>query len=266
MNSSRGGAFRQGSVPENYERRLAPVVFEPWAKVLLGKVDVKPGDRVLDVASGTGVVARLAAELAGPEGRVVASDLSEAMLDYARSLAPRSIEVVEAPATDLRAAGEEFDVVLCQQGLPFFTDRAGAAAEMRRVLRPGGAAGMSVWAAGHRVEPFDDYIEAFAAVGAEPPFPNALDTASYTMAQDELASVLLGAGFAEVDISKVELDLSWPDAGAAAGGILGTPFGPIVATMADEQRRALDAELARRFPGPGEVVRRGVAHVVRAAA
>src|SRR5437588_7065494 len=90
MADSRGTAFRQGSVPENYERRLAPVVFEPWARVLIGMVGVAPGDTVLDVASGTGVVARLAAAAAGPEGRVVASDISSAMLAHAAAQAAAS--------------------------------------------------------------------------------------------------------------------------------------------------------------------------------
>src|ERR1035438_515752 len=66
----RSTAFVAASVPENYQQRLAPVLFEPWATLLVETVGVRPGDRVFDVASGTGVVARLAARHAGSTGRV----------------------------------------------------------------------------------------------------------------------------------------------------------------------------------------------------
>src|SRR5579875_811135 len=85
MSSDRSSAFSSESVPDEYERHLVPAVFEPWAEVLLDTVGVAPGSRVLDVASGTGVVARAAARRAGGDGQVVASDLSAPML--ARSAA-----------------------------------------------------------------------------------------------------------------------------------------------------------------------------------
>jgi len=72
----RGAAFNSASAPANYGLHLAPRLFEPWATVLLDMVGIKRGARVLDVASGTGVVARLAASRAGETGRVVASDAS----------------------------------------------------------------------------------------------------------------------------------------------------------------------------------------------
>src|SRR3954468_6872537 len=83
----RSAAFVAASVPENYELRLVPVIFEPWGEVLVHAADVQPGDRVLDVASGPGAVARLAAGLAGPEGFVVASDVSGPMLAHAETIA-----------------------------------------------------------------------------------------------------------------------------------------------------------------------------------
>ncbi|MGP0050941.1 MAG: methyltransferase domain-containing protein, partial [Solirubrobacteraceae bacterium] len=85
----RSSAFTSHSVPDEYERHLVPAVFEPWAEILLDAVGISPGSRVLDIASGTGVVARAAARRAGCDGQVVASDVSGPML--ARSAA------VEAP-------------------------------------------------------------------------------------------------------------------------------------------------------------------------
>ena len=137
----RSGAFQPASVPVNYERHLASVVFEHWAQLLVETVGVRPGDAVLDVASGTGVVARRAARAAGRDGRVVAADISEAMLAQSASHAAvpdaAKIEFLTASASDLPVPDESFDAVLCQQGLQFFPDRPAAIAEMRRVLRPG---------------------------------------------------------------------------------------------------------------------------------
>src|SRR4051794_23685639 len=134
---NRNTVFTADSVPENYERRLVPALFAPWAEVLVDVAGVCEGDVVLDVASGTGAVARAAARRAGPSGHVVASDISPAMLAFAAARAEQeggaAIEHVEAPAAELPFEDGSFDVALCQQGLPFISDRAGAAAELRRV-------------------------------------------------------------------------------------------------------------------------------------
>jgi len=246
----RSAAFASASVPENYDRHLAPVIFEPWAEILLEAVGVRSGDRVLDVASGTGVVARLAARHAGLEGRVVASDLSATMLAHAasRAAAPGAapIEYLEAAATELPLADDAFDVVLCQQGLQFFTDQAGAAAEMHRVLRPGGVAGVAVWALGHRLEPFDDYADALIGAGVEPPFAGAYESSSFVIGAEELTTLLSDAGFAKIDVSVVEHTIVWPDAETRAAGILGTPYGSPVARLAPDRRTALTLDLVGR--------------------
>jgi len=111
-------------------------LFEPWAAHLITRAGLKPGCSVLDVASGLGPVARLAAEAAGPGGRVVASDISGAMLAVASARPHGSgwaaIEYLQCPASAIAAEDDSFDVVLCQHGLQFFPDRAAAAAEMQR--------------------------------------------------------------------------------------------------------------------------------------
>jgi ubiquinone/menaquinone biosynthesis C-methylase UbiE len=117
----------------------------------LHRLDGLHAGPVLDVASGLGPVARLAAAAAGPGGRVVASDISAAMLALAaaKQADPRRapIEYLECPAAAITADDDSFDVVLCQHGLQFFPDRAAAAGEMRRVTRPGGTVVLSTWAA-----------------------------------------------------------------------------------------------------------------------
>ena len=76
MDGSRSGSFTQVSVPADYDRFLLSQLFEPWAADLIARADLRPGSSVLDVASGLGPVARLAAAAVGPGGRVVASDIS----------------------------------------------------------------------------------------------------------------------------------------------------------------------------------------------
>jgi ubiquinone/menaquinone biosynthesis C-methylase UbiE len=267
----RSSVFTAESVPAEYARHLAPVVFQPWAEVLLDAVGVTPGSAVLDVASGTGVVSREAALRSGADGRVVASDVSGPMLaaasalDAAAGAAP--IEYREAPAEALPFADGSFDTVVCQQGLQFFPRQAAAVAEMRRVLRPGGRAGIAVWATGHRLEPFAAYGEELLELGAEPPFPGAFEPESFMMAPDAVRSLLDRAGFSHVEIAVVELEVSWRDDATAAAGALGTPFGPLINALSADRRSRLQAALLARFAPeePGGPVRRQTAAVLATA-
>jgi SAM-dependent methyltransferase len=133
---------------ELYERYPARYILGPWAPLLVDTARVTAGERVLDVACGTGVVTRAAAKRVGPTGRVVGIDLNPGMIAVAKSLpAPigASIERLERSALDLRLENASFDVVLCQQGLQFFPDKLVALQEMRRVLDHRGRLALSVW-------------------------------------------------------------------------------------------------------------------------
>jgi SAM-dependent methyltransferase len=124
---------------EAYERYLVTAVMAAFADELVEIV--RPGDRVLDVACGTGIVARRAAARGA---KVVGADLNGQMLAVARAAEP-AIEWIEADATALPFPDGAFDAVLCQQGLQFMPDPAAAVTEMRRVLAPGGSLVASVW-------------------------------------------------------------------------------------------------------------------------
>ncbi len=138
-------AMGQASFPEMYERWLAGPLFRPWAEVTLEEIGLAPADRVLDIACGTGIVARVAAERLGDAGHVVGIDISSDMLCVARAVAPR-IDWREGTASALPLDdAEQFDVVVCQQGLQFFPDKPAAAAQMRRALTKGGRLAVSVW-------------------------------------------------------------------------------------------------------------------------
>jgi ubiquinone/menaquinone biosynthesis C-methylase UbiE len=111
-----------GNAPEAYERHIVPTLFTPWAEDLLTRVALQPGEHVLDVACGTGIVARLAAPQVGGTGRVVGVDLNTGMLDMARAQAlpaGATVEWQEGDATALPCDDATFDVVCCEQGLQF---------------------------------------------------------------------------------------------------------------------------------------------------
>ncbi len=120
-------------------------LFGQWAPQLVDCARARHGQSVLDVACGTGVVARAAREVVGPDGRVVGVDLNPAMLDVARDARP-DLEWVHGDAEDLPFADAEFDVALCQSALFFFADPGRAVAEMARVVIPGGVVALQTYA------------------------------------------------------------------------------------------------------------------------
>jgi SAM-dependent methyltransferase len=132
------------STAETYEQTLVPGVTAGFAGLTLEAAKLKPGDRVLDVACGTGIVAREALRQLGPGAAVAGVDASEAMLAVARRLEP-TIDWQQASAETLPFPDASFDVVACQFGLMFFTDRVAGLREMWRVLRPGGNLSIAVW-------------------------------------------------------------------------------------------------------------------------
>ena len=141
--------FAQQSFPEVYEQFLLGPLFRPWAEALLEQLNPAKGSRFLDVACGTGIVARLAKPRVGPAGKVVGVDLNGGMLAVARRVAPK-VDWREGNATALPIGeGEQFDTVACQQGFQFIADRSAAAQQMRRALVPDGRVGISTWRPDH---------------------------------------------------------------------------------------------------------------------
>ncbi|HEX6151856.1 methyltransferase domain-containing protein [Nocardioides sp.] len=138
---------------EAYEDRFVPALFRQWVEPVLEAAELGPGSRVLDVACGTGVVARAASEQVSPGGRVTGVDLNPAMLAVAERVAP-GIEWREGDVASLPFDADAFDVVTCQAAIFFFPDPAGALREMGRVTRSGG-----------RV-----VVQSFAALSSQPAY------------------------------------------------------------------------------------------------
>src|SRR5919201_3926368 len=244
--------FNNPSVPKAYDEFFVPRLFEPWAKLLLEAADLRRGESVLDIATGPGTVARLAAVRLGAEGRVVAIDIAQPMLDIAKAKAPppgaAPIEYLKSPSAPLPAAAGAFDAVLCQQGLQFFPDRPAALREMRRVLGPAGRVALSTWRDIGRSPGFAALAEALARhVPAAVPTirgPFALGDA------EELRALVAGAGSREVAIRPLARTLRFPSAEEfvrryVAGSPLAGPVG-----QADETARGSLLRDVAAAPGP----------------
>lgn len=239
--------FDTSDVSENYRVYLQPYLFDPWAQKLIRFINPQPGQTVLDVAAGTGAVSQAAASAVGPTGRVIASDVSAAMLStVARPADDRSagITTLLSSATALDLPDESVDVVLCQQGFPFMPDRAAVAREMHRVLRPGGTVGIAVWTRGVRIDPFDGYAEFVSTSALDASYSLIASNGSFSMVPDEVSAALTAGGFPKVAATNTQLTVRWPSVLDEANGIMGTPWGPSIAGLAPAERDKFIASLA----------------------
>ena len=200
-----------GSAAEIYERYLGPAIADPWTRVLLEYAAPQPGERALDLASGTGSVARQVAPLVGAKGRVVALDINPEMLAVGRALptpAGATIEWQEGNAIALALPSGAFDLVLCQQGLQFFTDRSASLREMRRVLTDGGRVVVSVWQA---LEHHPVYAALFEATARQLGAAIADVALSFSLWDaEELRALLSDAGFQGTEVIPRSLDIRLP--------------------------------------------------------
>jgi SAM-dependent methyltransferase len=144
MDEFASGQLR-GTAAEIYEAFFVPALFGQFASRTAEALRLSPGDRALDVACGTGAVAREMARRVATAGQVVGLDRNETMLAVARRLSP-GIDWQSGRAEALPFASANFDAVACQFGLMFFEVRLGALRELWRVLRPGGRLAVAVWA------------------------------------------------------------------------------------------------------------------------
>ena len=233
---------------ELYERYVARYILGPWAPLLVDAACLAAGERVLDVACGTGVVTRAAAKRVGPAGQVIGVDLNPGMIGVARSLtAPPGapIEWLERSALDLQLANASVDVVLCQQGLQFFADRALAMQEMRRVLVHGGRLALSVWTgAGIYNSAVGEALARFMCEEAAVRFC----ASRHVPAEEELRRLATEVRFSDVEVrvSRIKVHLPRLDK-FTLDHLAATPVAPVIAAADPEASNKIGASVMQQL-------------------
>lgn len=266
---SRADAAFTGSIPEIYDRRLGPFVFEPYARDLARRLSGSTRS-VLETAAGTGIVTTELAR-ALPGARIAATDLNPAMLDHAaKKPGLAAVEWAPADAQALPFPDAAFEAVVCQFGVMFFPHKARAFAEARRVLRPGGCFLFNVW---DRIEENEASFEIERALEAEFPEnpPRFLRRTPHGCHDTGLLRGLLAdAGFSEVRIEMVAKRGQAPSAEDPAVGFChGSPMRAEIEAHGEgaleRATAAAQRELADRF-GKGPIDTKLQAFVVQAVA
>jgi len=257
-----------GSVPRIYEQYLVPLIFEDYAKDIVGRVAARKPGRVLEIAAGTGVVTRLMASTLPDSAQIVATDLQQPMIDEAvRVGTPRPVEWRQADAMQLPFEDGSFDAVVIQFGAMFFPDRPKAYAEARRVLRPGGALVYNVW---DRIEDNEFAEEVTNAVKGmfpqDPPLFLPRTPYGYHVTEDIRKDLAAGGFTKPAQIDTIAFRSRAKSArDPAIAYVEGTPLrGEIEARDASGLAKATDASalaIARRF-GDGNVDGKIQAHVI----
>lgn len=229
---------------ENYERHFVPAIGEPIARRLLDAAGPAPGQRVLDVACGTGTIARLATEAVGPAGTVAGLDANPAMLAVARHAGPGRIVWHEAPAENMPLPDGVFDLALCSMGLQFFSDRDQALREMFRVLVPGGRA---VWCTPGPIPPLFEAIDQALTSHVGPGAAMFVHAVFSLHDVDEAQALMETAGFDHVQTEATSVPLRLgPPADFFWQYVLSTPLAAAVADLDERTRTALEAEVVER--------------------
>lgn len=199
-----------------YDAVFVPAMLDPLLKATMRHIGARRGERVLDLACGTGIVARRLAPLVGGEGVIVAVDVSPEMLARARSLpvpAGARVEWLRGDATALELGDDTFDLSVCQQGLQYFADPAAGLAESRRTLRDGGRVVASTWRGLAHAPLFEQLVEVEArhleqlgVTYEELAAPFLMDGA------EDLRGLFEAAGFEHVVVTEATVEARFPSA------------------------------------------------------
>ena len=237
-----------GSAAETYERYFVPAIATPVSAALLDAAELRAGERVLDVACGTGVIALLAAERVGPTGWVAGVDLSAEMIDVAKSLETPTGSHIEwhvADAVSLPLPGTSVDVALCQMGLMFIEDPVAALTEMRRVLRRNGRAVVNTPGP---IQPLFQIMEEAIVEHLGPELGGFVRRVFSIPDPDGLAALARSAGFAGVTVDVVPARLRLPGPADFLWQYINlTPMGPLVARANADVQEALERDVVRSW-------------------
>lgn len=251
---------RHGNVAESYDRYFVPAIAAPLAADLVDATVLRPGERVLDIACGTGVVTRLAAARVGSQGTIAGVDVNPAMLAVARAMSQGltpPIAWYESGAEALPFGDGAFDVAFCQLGLQLFADRPAALGEARRVLVPGGRLVLNV------PGPMPPIFAAVESALARHVAPEAAAFVQAVFSLDdphEVAGLLTEAGFVDVDAHATVKTLTLPAPREFLWQyVASTPLAGPVGALDDERRAAIEHDVVsscQQFVVDGSLVLR----------
>ena len=237
----------EGPAAELYQRYLVPTITTKWAEDLIARAQLRPGEAVLDLACGTGVVARLAAKRVAPE-HVTGVDLNAGMLAVARSVPNEGAPIrwMEGSALDLPLPSDCVDVVLCQLGLQFFPDQPKALREMRRVLHDAGRTALSVYSAIERTPGANAFVCALDQVlGRDASRIKRSEHSFVDPAQ--LEKLLRDAGFDAVHVHTVAQTIVFPSVlDYVRFQLLATPMTILLTDRAEPERQAITSAVASK--------------------
>jgi SAM-dependent methyltransferase len=257
-----------GSMAEHYDRIMGPAQFDAFAADLVGRLAPRPPGGVLEVACGTGIVTRRLRQRLDPGVRLVATDISDPMLQYARGKVPGTIEWQKADAAALPFKDGSFGALVCAFGVMFVPDKKAAFREARRVLSEGAVLLLNVWdglEANPQSRATNDVIEAMFPGDPEMRFRGPFEFNDRAV----LGALLVGARFSEVRMIPVRLEIRAASArDYAAGQLKGTPRGALLAQRGISVDQVIDKVAAALAAVGGEAPFRctGQALVVEARA
>ncbi len=270
MTESGDFSFGDSSVANAYDDGLVPALFEPWAARLIEEHQPWAGRQVLDLATGTGVVARLLAEQVGSAGCVLGSDINREMLQRAQEWCGElrsTVRFVECSAERLDCPDDSIDFVVCQQGFQFFPNRQAAADEILRVLKAGGKTVVSTWRPVGECQIFGAICEALERID-EPEISSMMRIPFDFMPKSDLADHFESSGFASVRVERQEQDL------VMGGGVsqavefaYSTPIGPKLRSLPDGKEprfRNVFSGLVNELSSDGKTMGRMASNVLSA--
>jgi ubiquinone/menaquinone biosynthesis C-methylase UbiE len=237
----------EGAVAELYQRYLVPGITSKWAEDLVNRAQLRAGEDALDIACGTGVVARLAAKKVA-SGRVTGLDLNAGMLAVARGVISEgaAINWTEGSALDLPFPSARFDAVLCQLGLQFFPDQPKALREMRRVVREPGRIALSVYSQIERTPGAEAFVRALDEVLG--PQASRIKRGEHSFAEPaQLETLLHDAGFGTVDVQTVVQRIVFPSVlDYVRFQLLATPMTVLLKDKIEPDRQAIITSIASK--------------------